>query len=262
MSTNPDSRDAIQSVLRAMTALEAIAERQPVAASELARAVKLPKTTIARLLKTLHFAGWIDADSRRGDPLWSLTTRARSVGLAAPGDVDLRDIARPFAEEVGHITQENIHLTKREGSSMIRILRIASTRSVQTVVETQVPIHQSGSGLAYLSRLSWEQVLELLPTELTSLTGQSIVDTEVLRQELDEVRARGYSINVGMYREDVASFGAAIVDAVGQPVGAFTISMPTYRLDDSQIPQFGELIREAADRASAELARVDGGTAA
>lgn len=244
-----------------MKALEAIAERQPVGASELSRAVDLPKTTIARLLRTLHTAGWITADPGRGDPRWSLTTRARTVGLAAPGDVDLRDIARPFAEEVGSITQENVHLTKREGSSMIRILRVASTRPVQTVVETRVPIHQSGSGLAFLSKLSWEQVLELLPYELTSLTGQSIVDTEVLRQELEDVRERGYSINVGMYREDVASFGAAIVNVLGQPVGAFTISMPAYRLDEQQVPQFGELIRDAAARASAELARTGGGTA-
>lgn len=261
MPNSSGSKDAIQSVLRAMTALEAIATLQPVGASDLARAIGLPKTTVARLLRTLNQAGWIDAEQGRVDPRWSLTTRARTVGMAAPGDVDLRDIARPFAEELGRITQENIHLTKPEGSSMIRILRIASARPVQTVVETRVPIHQSGSGLAFLSRLSWEDVLERVPAELTSLTEQSIVDTQVLQEELEEVRARGYSINVGMYREDVASFGAAIVNSDGSPAGAFTISMPTYRLDDAQIPQYGELVRDAAARASRELARVQGGSA-
>src|SRR5262252_6394587 len=83
---------AMQSVLRSLLVLEAVAEHQPVRVGELTPLLGLPKSTIQRSLETLAEAGWlrpVDGDLTR----WALTSRARSVVLRSGGEEDLRERA-------------------------------------------------------------------------------------------------------------------------------------------------------------------------
>ena len=83
---------AMQSVLRSLLVLEAVAEHQPVRVGELTPLLGLPKSTIQRSLETLAEAGWlrpVDGDLTR----WALTARARSVVLRSGGEEDLRESA-------------------------------------------------------------------------------------------------------------------------------------------------------------------------
>src|SRR5262252_5672534 len=80
---------AMQSVLRSLAVLEAVAEHQPVRVGELTPLLGMPKSTVQRSLETLAEAGWlrqVDGDLTR----WALTSRAQSVVLRSGGEVDLR----------------------------------------------------------------------------------------------------------------------------------------------------------------------------
>ena len=59
---------AMQSVLRSLLVLEAVAEHQPVRVGELTPLLGLPKSTVQRSLETLAEAGWlrqVDGDLTR-----------------------------------------------------------------------------------------------------------------------------------------------------------------------------------------------------
>ncbi|MEI2776130.1 MAG: IclR family transcriptional regulator [Tetrasphaera sp.] len=249
----------MQSVLRSLDTLEAISRMQPIRLSELSRAVGLPKTTVARIVRTLGEAGWIAADSSRGDPRWSLTPRALAVG-ATVSQVDLREVARPALEEIGAATDENIHLSAPDEDTMVLIERVASSRSVQTVanIGDRVPMHLTASGWAYLSCLSDAEAQAVLPDVLVPTTDRSVVDREELLGDLVTVRERGYAVNPGRWRSDVAAIGAAVVNGAGHPIAAISISMPSYRFNDDLAAPYGELVREATARVSRDMARLSG----
>ena len=55
----------LQSLARALGAIDAIAEHQPVGLSALARALDEDKSALQRVLVTLHAAGWIPTPNIR-----------------------------------------------------------------------------------------------------------------------------------------------------------------------------------------------------
>jgi IclR family acetate operon transcriptional repressor len=257
-------RDGMQSVLRSLDSLEAISRMQPVGLSDLARQVGLPKTTVARILRTLDTAGWISADSAHGDPRWLLTPRAFAIGATLSSSVDLRDVARGIIESLGSATDENIHLSKPDQDSMVLIERVASSRAVQTVanIGDRAPMHLSASGWAYLAALPRADAERVLPKKLAAFTDLSIVDRKQLLSNIREVGEAGYAINPGRWRRDVAAIGAAITGGDGLPIAALSISMPSYRFNEETAHRYGELVKAAADAISREFSRLTRGGAA
>jgi IclR family transcriptional regulator, acetate operon repressor len=254
-STDQGSDGTMKSVLRSFAVLEAVAESQPIGLSRLSRELSLPKPTVSRILKTLQRAGWAAPEGQAGDVRWTITARALSVGSHVMSQVDLRELARPVITQLGAETDENIHLSVPDGSALVLIDKVQSSRSVQTIAQIgeRVPMHLTGSGWAYLSRLDARIVDAMLPKDLAVDQPELFMDRARLIEELAEVRERGYAINPGRWRPDVASIASAVVDRTGRPLAAMSISMPSYRLVAELHEPYGQLVRAATERLGAQL---------
>src|SRR5262249_56086889 len=125
---------AMQSVLRSLLVLEAVAEHQPVRVGELTPLLGLPKSTVQRSLETLAEAGWlhqVDGDLTR----WALTSRARAVVLRSGGEEDLREAALPPMQQLRDAAGETAHLFVPAGSyRVVAIERVDSRRNVRTII--------------------------------------------------------------------------------------------------------------------------------
>jgi IclR family transcriptional regulator, acetate operon repressor len=239
----------MKSVRNAFATLELVASEQPVGVSELARQLGLPKSTVQRAVTTLAELGWIRADSANGVTRWVLTPRALTVGSAVVTGAGFRDVALPVMQELGAKTQETIHLTvPDEEGYVVLIEKVSSTRSVQAVTSVggRAPIHATSSGLAILAHRPEADIDEMLSGSLESWTELTEVDPGRIRQELERIRERGWAVNPGWWRRDVAAVGAAIVDRQGFSIGAISISTPADRLTPDLHEPYGELVVEAA----------------
>ncbi len=243
------------SVTTALRVLEAVSELQPVGVSEVARHLRLPKSSAQRALGALAAEGWIrplgDARATR----WALTPRALVVGSRAGGELRLPGVARPAMESLHAQTRETIHLLVREGDDMVLIERLESPQLVRSSypLGMRVPMTASSTGKAYLAALPPEQQAVVLEHELRAPTSATIVDRERLRADLDETRARGYATNHGELSPDIRAVAAAIVDAGGLPAAAMSISVPAQRMDDELWERYGAMVADAARQASALL---------
>lgn len=244
----------MQSVLRSLAVLETVSEMQPVGVSKLARTIALPKPTVSRILKTLEHAGWVTAEGEPGDVRWIITARALSVGSHVMNQVDLRALARPIITQLGTETDENIHLSVPDGRMLVLVDKVHSSRSVQTIAQIgeRVPMHLTASGWAFLSRLPAADVGAFLPDEDTSITKAGD-DRKWLMDELAVVRERGYAVNPGRWRPDVAAIASAVVDRSDRPIAAISISMPSYRLTEDIREPYGELVHSATVKLGAQL---------
>lgn len=72
---------------------------------------------------------------------------------------------------------------------------------------------------------------------LPSLTENTITDEDSLRQELNEIRERGYSINRGEHFPGVCAVGTVTVSEPDDVVGAISISGPLSRMGTDRIEQ-------------------------
>src|SRR5215470_10679707 len=212
---------AMQSVLRSLQVLEAVAEYQPVRVGELTPLLGLPKSTIQRSLETLAEAGWlhqVDGDLTR----WALTSRARAVVLRSGGEEDLRETALPPMQQLRDAAGETAHLFVPAGSyRVVAIERVDSRRNVRTIIPlgTVFPMVASSAGIAMLARGPDGQVAA--------------------------VHVKGYSCRMGWDR-DVMGIGAAIIDGRGGVAAGVSIAIPLSRFQYSGEAEWGKEVMAAA----------------
>lgn len=230
----------MQSMVNGLRILEALATHQPIGVSELSRELLMPKSTVQRCLVALDEAGWIQPMSS-GESRWILTTRALTVGRQASPELGMREAALPVMLELAQETNETVYLAVREGNGSVLVERIDSTQPVRTYLPlgTRAPLHGPSTGKAILAHLSPEEVDEVLASKLERYTERTVADPRRLRRELVTIRARGYAVNKGGWRADVAGIGAAVLSTRGVPLAAISISLPLTRLRVGDIPILG-----------------------
>lgn len=244
----------MQSVINTLRVLEAVATRQPVGVSELARSLQLPKTSVQRGLHALSTADWIHPvgeEVRR----WALTSKALHVGMHSADNLSLREAAKPVMEELRHKTEETIHLMVPEGNQTVLIERLETPKPVRIILPlgSSSPIHASANGKAVLAAMTPDQVKRVIVNGLPRYTDTTIVDPDELHTELAAVRDHGYATNTAEWRDDIAAVAAAIHGNGGQPLASISVSTPLNRMPPERRPHYGTLVQQAAHRISTAL---------
>jgi IclR family transcriptional regulator, acetate operon repressor len=245
---------AMQSVLRSLRVLEAVAEHQPVRVGQLTRLLALPKSTVQRSLETLAEAGWlrqVDGDLTR----WALTPRAQSVVLRSGGEVDLRECALAPMQHLRDVAGETTHLFVPAGTyEVVVIERVDSRRSVRTIIPlgTVFPMAASSAGIAMLAHGPDEQVDPAITRAAQAESAPASEDLEKVREQVAAVHAKGYSCRLGWDR-DVMGIGAAIMNHRGEVAAGVSVSIPLSRFQYSNETEWGREVKEAAAAISQAL---------
>jgi IclR family acetate operon transcriptional repressor len=241
-------------VISAFRVLEAVAERQPVGLSELARAVELPKSTVQRCLLTLQGLGWLRPSATK-PTRWNLTYRAFSVGSRARDQRQIRDVALPHLNELQLHTGETIHLTAPDGRELVLVERLDTAHPLRAFLPLgyRIAMHASASGLAYLAACPDDFVERYVAAGLEPVTPHTITEPCKLWESLKAVRERGYAVTEEGLNVGVTAVGVAVTDSDGEPVGCISVSGPVSRMLTEKFAEFGQAARRAAEAAGAEL---------
>jgi IclR family acetate operon transcriptional repressor len=89
-------------------------------------------------------------------------------------------------------------------------------------------------------------VEEFIAHGLESYSESTPAEPNLLRAELERVRADGYAVNRNQYRPDVCALAAAILDENGTPLAAVAVSMPDSRYDAERLTEWGQLVADTA----------------
>lgn len=230
----------MNSVLTALRVFEEVAMAQPIGLSELSKRLNTPKSTVQRCLKTLAEADWLrPAAGSAGQ--WVITGRAFSLGSAMSSGDDLRDVALPELNRLQSETGETIHLAVPDGNELVLIERLDSAHQLRAFLAlgTRLPLHAASTGKAYLASLPDIQVEEFLSTDLSSPTEHTVTDPAALRQEIAEIRTRGYAVTEQGLHEGIAAVAVALRGRGGSVRGCFSISGPALRLTPDLYPTYG-----------------------
>ena len=197
--------------------------------SELSRRSGLPLSTTHRLVAEL--VGW-GALRRADDGRYVLGRRMWELGLLAPIQVEVREIASPFLSDVFAATQATVHLAVREGTKALYVERLSGHRSVPVVssVGSRLPLHATGVGKVLLAHAPDRVQREVL-ADLTRETPYTIVAPGTLQQQLAQVRERGYARTDEEMSLGACSVAVPVLDHSGSVAAAVGIVVPSLRRD-------------------------------
>ena len=252
---------SLQSVNRALTALELVADAGELGVSELGRQLGVHKATASRLAAVLAERGLFERDP--------VTERYRiGFGLvrlagAAMSGLDLVRLARPILETLAERVHEASNLGVRNGDDVVYIDQIVGSRSIVTVswVGRRTPLHCTSNGKVLLAWADERDRERVLTGPLESFTAHTVTDEAALRAELEAIRRRGYGQAVEELEDGLNAVAAPVRRADGRVIAALGVSGPAFRMHAVDIPRIGLLTAEAAQAVSRQLGFLERGSA-
>jgi DNA-binding IclR family transcriptional regulator len=210
-------------VTRTMQALEVLAFA-PLSAPEMAQTLAIHPRTARRLLNRLWEEGYLTRtdDARRlYAPSMRIVALAGQIVERAP----LTRIAAPFVERLHERTGAAAHLTVASYLNALCLVHSANGDcSARPQLRELVPAHCTASGKALLAfRAPWRD--SVLSAPLTRYTAKTVTDPQRLREEVEQVRARGYAHEDGEYQEGVRGFAAPVLAPSGEAVAALGVAV-------------------------------------
>ncbi|GBE64751.1 hypothetical protein MFM001_12130 [Mycobacterium sp. MFM001] len=195
--------------------------------SELARRAGIPVGTAHRLVGELEAWGALE---RLPCGRYVIGRRLWDVGLLAPVQVGLGEVASPFVHDLYASTGATVHLAVRDGISVLCVARLAGHASVPVISRsgTRLPIHATSLGKVLLAHAP-ETVQAAALSRLHRVTPRTIVHAGLLREQLHRARRDGYAtapeemglggcgVAVPIFRNDevVAAVGLVVAAADG-----------------------------------------------
>lgn len=202
--------------------------------SAMARRSGFNKATTHRLLTELAEFGFVEQlNSSREYRLGPAFLRLAALREAA---VPLREIASSVLHDLSTATGETTHMSLLEGHTLTTLTYAYSdAHGTQVRMEgaTALMLHATSSGLAVLAFSPPTFVDQQLQAPLSARTAETITDPAKIRDQLPEIRQRGYAVSVGGFELDVHSHAVPLFDANSRCIGAIAVAAPTTRMDDA-----------------------------
>ena len=200
--------------------------------TELARRASLPLPTAHRLAGELTTLGMLTRTSSGhyaiGRTLWQ-------IGLLAPMQTGLREVAAPFLQDLYAATGATIHLAVRDGLRVLYLDRLSGQRSVPVVSRTgsRLAMHATGVGKVLLAHAP-EDAQDKILSSLRRITPYTIAQPDRLRAQLEAIRTDGYATTTEEMTLGACSV-AVPVRRGGDVVAALGIVVPSLRRDKSRL---------------------------
>lgn len=238
-----------QSLERAISLLRAVSHRPAGAsAAQLARDTGLPRSTVARTLRTLADSGFVD-EAADGSG-WVIGYELVRLGQVADPNRRLVEVARPALGRLRDATGESASLAVTRGSTEMEILlQLDPERHVGVAswVGADVPLHASSAGKLVLAELEDDELDAWLgATPLEAFTEKTITEPQALRSELARVRKQGWAELVDELEDGLSALSAPVRSSRGSLTGILGISGPTFRLGRTRRRELVPLVRGTA----------------
>ncbi|MFG1781923.1 IclR family transcriptional regulator [Rhodococcus oryzae] len=250
------SPDYVQSLARGLSVIKAFDAGHPRRTlSEVAKHTDLTRATARRFLLTLAELGYIRTD---GSVFW-LTPRVLELGYSFLSSLSLPEIAGPHLEALSEQVRESTSVSILDQDDVVYVARVPVSRimTVSINIGTRFPAFATSMGRVLLAGLNKPDLDEYLArVTLTPLTGRTIDTPDMLRTELDQVRADGYCVVDQELEEGLRSLAAPIRDRSGTVVASVNISTQAARYSIEDV--YNTLVPAAvaaAEAISSDLAR-------
>lgn len=244
----------VRAVERALRILECFDDQHPEkGVSEIAQAVGLHKATTHRIITTLVHYGYLEraADGQR----YRLGLQLTHLGSQVVRRMDLRREALPHMRHMATEWEETCDLCIYDRGQVfyVEVLRGNHALTIAASVGQRLPAHCTASGKLFLAHLPAAELREALSQPLTACTQKTITSPQVLTQELEATRQRGYGIDDEEMEAGVRAVAAPIRNQEGAVVAVMSMPCPTSRMTPDRVPQIAVALCAAADAVSHRL---------
>ena len=221
----------------------------------MARALRIPRSTVHRLVQVLVAQGFLQRTN--GDRDYTLGPAVLTIGFEYLGSLDIVELARPVLTRLRDATGHSTHLCVLNKREIVYLSRYPglSTTSSSIGVGTRLPAHATVIGRALLADLTPEELRKLYPANaLERFTAKTPTTFAALQGLLIGDAKRGYVAADSFFEPGVTTVAASIRDKSNRVVAAVSVTALGVTIPPAEL--HGELSKKvmyAADTISMML---------
>jgi IclR family transcriptional regulator, KDG regulon repressor len=190
----------IQAVAHALDVLEQFFSREgELGVTELSKRLKLHKNNVFRILATLESHEYIEQN--RATENYRLGTKCLQLGQTYIQHTGILQQAKPIVEDLVKECRESAYVAVMRKGKVVPIDMVEADQPVRIIsyVGENLPLHCTASGKIHLAFEPPEEVQRCLSNTLEKRTAYTIIDRQVLLEQLKEITSRGYAVENGEY---------------------------------------------------------------
>jgi len=249
------------SLTRGLDVIEILAKnREELSFNEILQALKIPTSSLWRVLQILRERGYVHLDERRRT--YRIGFQFLYMGNILMNGFGYRSLAREYLKRLAEESGETTELDVRIRDQLVLIDQVEGADAVRlySYPGSVIPyFHATAPGKVYLAHMEREKLRRAVKKlGLPRLTIHTIHSLEQLEKEVDEVQAMGYAYDFEELREGVCRVSAPIYDRENRILGCFTIAIPSFRLDrnGNLKDELGLLVKKVSFEFSKEYGRI------
>jgi DNA-binding IclR family transcriptional regulator len=256
--TSSDISYRVPGLERGLKILTEFSPREPVlGAPELSKRLKIPRTTVFRLLQTLESLGFLErADKDRN---YRLGVAVLRLGFEYLSSLELTDLGLPIIEALRNDTGLTSHIVIRDGRDVVFVAKAQSHApifsSVKVNVGTRLPAHATTHGQVLMGDMTLDDLKKLYPEpELERFTKQTPATIDDLYERIRDDAKRGYVVSESSFERGISVVSAPVRNDTGRIVAVITTTIPRHEIDASLLDSgLIDKVRRAADELSQRL---------
>lgn len=220
-----------QAIARATDILLAFSHDRPSRSlSDLAGELELPLSTTHRIAMALESRGLL-VQAQRGKE-FSLGPAILQLASVLIEQYDLAEAARPSLERIRRETRETASVHRKVGDVRVCLAELPSTHEIKITsgVGRSYPLHAGAASKAILAQLP-DSVVDHVIGLMTPMAELTLLTPAELREQLGQIRERGYAISEGETIRGASSVAVPIPTADPDSPAALLVTGPSERLD-------------------------------
>jgi IclR family KDG regulon transcriptional repressor len=246
------------SVEKTLRVLEAYSsDRQELSTIDLSRLLAMDKSSVSRIVVTLHHHGYLNRNPSSGK--YRLGAKLVDLGnqvLDRYDQLDLGEVASPYLRELARKIEEVVHLGVLDDAEVINLKKVNGGQivTVDTKVGGRYPAHACALGKVLLAGIPPEELGQLLSAHpLERRTEHTLVDLQALTREIQRVRKQGYAFEHEESFIGLCCVAAPIEGHGGRVVAALSATVPKQRSDKGRMEEILHQVRETAAQISGQI---------
>jgi IclR family transcriptional regulator, KDG regulon repressor len=245
----------LSSVANAILLMKTFSDEQSeLGISALAERLGLAKSTVHRLASTLVEAGMLEQNKETGK--YRLGLAVFELGSLVRRKIDISLEAKPWLMTLREQTGETVDLSILDhgGVVCVNFLESKNVNRISSGVGLRKPVHCTAEGKALIAFQPASTIERIVGSgTVERRTPRTLIDPGALKEELANIRARGYATDDEEYELGVRSIAAPIRDDSGNSVAAVGVTGPKQRLTKTRLLSIAPFVTAAAQAISRRL---------
>lgn len=223
----------VQSIDRAISILETLANFSSLSLNDLSEHVQLHKATTHRIVQSLVENGFVEQleDTKK----YRISLRMFELGNKRVQNIDFINVAKSHIRQLSQEIGQTVHFVIEDKGEVLYIDKYGDDQEakMRSKIGHKAPLYCTAVGKAILATRTSQQVIDYWQQETPEKkTDKTITELNRLLLELSEVREQGYALDDEEFEYGVICVGSVFSSYKETAAGAISISLPISKKPD------------------------------